>query len=162
METFSALLTFLRWIHRSPVNSPYKGQCRGALIFSLIFFAVAIKPWQLLYNEICTPKSKDCDKSCRNDITIRFSSYIYIYIYISGCRHKLLQCYMILVTIMQWLQQNIYQQAYIVITVLHCIQDKSTGLPSPVAGSYRIATNEFVFAGVSNWLNTHMLDAFSV
>ena len=36
METFSALLTFLRGIHRSPVYSPRKGQWRGALMFSLI------------------------------------------------------------------------------------------------------------------------------
>ena len=35
METFSALLA-LSGIHRSPVNSPYKGQWRGALISSLI------------------------------------------------------------------------------------------------------------------------------
>ena len=27
---------FVRWIHRSPVNSPHKGQWRGALMFSLI------------------------------------------------------------------------------------------------------------------------------
>ena len=38
MERFSALLywTFVRGIHRSPVNSPHKGQWRGALMFSLI------------------------------------------------------------------------------------------------------------------------------
>ena len=36
METFSALLAFLRGIHRSPVNSPHKGQWGGALKFSLI------------------------------------------------------------------------------------------------------------------------------
>ena len=53
METFSALLalcagnspvpgefplcvTFVRGIHRSPVNSPHKGQWRGALMFPLI------------------------------------------------------------------------------------------------------------------------------
>ena len=36
METFSALLAFVRGIHRSPVNSPHKGQWRGALGFSLI------------------------------------------------------------------------------------------------------------------------------
>ena len=28
--------SFVRGIHRSPVNSPHKGQCRGALLFSLI------------------------------------------------------------------------------------------------------------------------------
>ena len=36
METFSALLAFVRGIHQSPVNSPHNGQWRGALIFSLI------------------------------------------------------------------------------------------------------------------------------
>ena len=34
METFSA--SFVRGIHRSPVNSPHKGQPRGVLMFSLI------------------------------------------------------------------------------------------------------------------------------
>ena len=36
METFSALLAFVWGIHRSPVNSPHKGQWRRALMFSLI------------------------------------------------------------------------------------------------------------------------------
>ena len=36
METFSELLAFVRGIHRSPLNSPHKGQWRGALMFSLI------------------------------------------------------------------------------------------------------------------------------
>ena len=43
METFSALLAFVRGIHRSPVNSPHKGQWRGALMFSLI--CVWINDW---------------------------------------------------------------------------------------------------------------------
>ena len=34
---------FVRWIHRSPVNSPHKGQWRGALMFSLI--CVWINDW---------------------------------------------------------------------------------------------------------------------
>ena len=34
---------FVRGIHRSPVNSPNKGQCRGALMFSLI--CARIKGW---------------------------------------------------------------------------------------------------------------------
>ena len=34
---------FVRGIHRSPVNSPHKGQCRGALMFSLI--CVGINGW---------------------------------------------------------------------------------------------------------------------
>ena len=36
METFSALLAICEGNHRSPVNSPHKGQWRGTLIFSLI------------------------------------------------------------------------------------------------------------------------------
>ena len=43
IETFSALLAFVRGIHRSPVNSPHKGQWRGALMFSLI--CVWINGW---------------------------------------------------------------------------------------------------------------------
>ena len=37
METFSALLAICAGIHRSQVNSPHKGQWRGALMFSLIW-----------------------------------------------------------------------------------------------------------------------------
>ena len=33
---FPRYWTFVRGIHRSPVNSPHKGQWRGALMFSLI------------------------------------------------------------------------------------------------------------------------------
>ena len=36
METFPALLAFVRGIHRSPVNFPHKGQWCGASVFSLI------------------------------------------------------------------------------------------------------------------------------
>ena len=36
METFPRCWPFVRGIHRSPVNSPHKGQWHGALLFSLI------------------------------------------------------------------------------------------------------------------------------
>ena len=35
-KQFPRYWPFVRGIHRSPVNSPHKGQCRGALMFSLI------------------------------------------------------------------------------------------------------------------------------
>ena len=35
-KSFPRYLPFVRGIHRSPVNSPHKGQWRGALMFSLI------------------------------------------------------------------------------------------------------------------------------
>ena len=37
METFSALLALCAGNSPVPVNSPQKGQCRGALMFSLIY-----------------------------------------------------------------------------------------------------------------------------
>ena len=38
VETFSAVLAICaRGVHRSPVNSPHKGQWRGALMFSLVW-----------------------------------------------------------------------------------------------------------------------------
>ena len=40
---FSRYWPFVRGIHRSPVNSPHKGQWRGALVFSLI--CVWINGW---------------------------------------------------------------------------------------------------------------------
>ena len=40
---FPCYWTFVRGIHRSPVNSPHKGQWRGALMFSLI--CAWINPW---------------------------------------------------------------------------------------------------------------------
>ena len=43
IETFFALLPFVREVHRPPVNYPHKGQWRGALIFHLI--CVCINGW---------------------------------------------------------------------------------------------------------------------
>ena len=43
METFPRYWPFVRGIHRSPVNSPHKGQWRGALMFSL--FCTRINGW---------------------------------------------------------------------------------------------------------------------
>ena len=43
METFPCYWPFVWGIHRSSVNSPHKGQWRGALVFSLI--CVRLKGW---------------------------------------------------------------------------------------------------------------------
>ena len=43
MKHFPRYWPFVRGIHRSPVNSPHKGQWRGALMFSLI--CVWINDW---------------------------------------------------------------------------------------------------------------------
>ena len=40
---FPCYWPFVRGIHRSPVNSPHKGQWRGALVFS--FICASINGW---------------------------------------------------------------------------------------------------------------------
>ena len=39
-RNFPLYWLFVRGIHRSPVISPHKGQCRGALMFSLIYASI--------------------------------------------------------------------------------------------------------------------------
>ena len=56
METFSASLAFVRGIHQSPVNSPHKGQWRGALMFSPI--CAWMNGW--VYN----PEAGDLTRHC--------------------------------------------------------------------------------------------------
>ena len=43
MEIFSALLSLCEWNHRSPVDSPHKGQCRGAFVLS--FMCIWTNAW---------------------------------------------------------------------------------------------------------------------
>ena len=65
METFSALLAFVWGIHRSQVNSPLKGQWRGALM--LLWCAPWIKGWV---------NNREADEKCqafsRQSSTIAF------------------------------------------------------------------------------------------
>ena len=71
METFSALLALCAGIHRSPVNSPHKGQCRGALMFLDLrlnkrlskqwwgwWFETQLRPLWRHWNDRYTGKSK--------------------------------------------------------------------------------------------------------
>ena len=69
METFSALLALCAGIHRSPVNSPQKGQWRGSLMFSLIC------TWNGWVNN-----RKACDlrrHRAHNDVTVMDASMAY-------------------------------------------------------------------------------------
>ena len=65
---------FVRGIHRSPVNSPHKGQWRGALMFSLIYAWTKqlSKQWRRRWFETpsCTLwyHCNDCDKVYRLDV----------------------------------------------------------------------------------------------
>ena len=70
METFSALLAICAGIHRSPVNSPYKSQWRGALIFSLI--CAWINGW------VNSREPVDLRRHCAH--------YDVIIMYLNGCK----------------------------------------------------------------------------
>ena len=66
METFSALWPFVREIHRSPVNSPHKGQWRGALMFSLICIWISLlskQSWGWWFETLCRPLWRHCNAS---------------------------------------------------------------------------------------------------
>ena len=73
---------FGRWIHRSPVNSPHKGQWRGALMLSLI--CVWINGWANSHESGCLRRYR-----AHYDVTVmlllfyaHFITYIYITVYI--------------------------------------------------------------------------------
>ena len=67
METFSPYWPFVREIHRSPVNSPHKGQCHGAMIFYsvcawlVIWDAIAPTMTSLLWTYGGETVSGSCD-----------------------------------------------------------------------------------------------------
>ena len=60
---------FVRGIHRSPLNSPHKGQWRGALMFSLI--CVWINDW------VNNHEAGDLRRYCaHSDITVMHTKYL--------------------------------------------------------------------------------------
>ena len=66
---FPRCWSFVRGIHRSPVNSPHKGQWRGALMFSLI--SVWINGW------INNREAGDLRRYCAHyDITVMYKDII--------------------------------------------------------------------------------------
>ena len=68
METFLPYWPFMRWIHRSPVNSPQKGQWRGTLMFSLI--CVWINGW------VNNRAAGDLRRHCSHyDVTVMIAWY---------------------------------------------------------------------------------------
>ena len=77
----SALLAFVRGIHRSPVNSPHKGQRRGTLMFSLIW------PW--INGWVNSGEAGDLRRHCAHqDVTLMDkldSSHCEVYIMSSKC-----------------------------------------------------------------------------
>ena len=59
---------FVWGIHRSPVNSPHKGQLRGALMFSLIFDWIkhlSKQSWRWWFETLSGPLWRHCNGSRR-------------------------------------------------------------------------------------------------
>ena len=60
---FPCYWPFVRGIHRSPVNSPHKGQWRGALLFSLIWYNKRLgkQSWCWWFETPLHPLWRHCD-----------------------------------------------------------------------------------------------------
>ena len=71
---------FVRGIHRSPVNSPHKGQCRGALMFTLI--CARINGW------VNTPEAGDLRRYRPHyDVIVMINWGLVIHIWINQKGH---------------------------------------------------------------------------
>ena len=67
MPHFPRCWPFVRWIHRSPVNTPHKGQWRGALIFSLICLnkRLSKQSWGWWFKKLSCPLWRLCNGAFR-------------------------------------------------------------------------------------------------
>ena len=73
---FPRYWSFLRWIHRSLVNSPHKGKWRGALMFSL--FCVWINGW------VNNREAGDWRRYCAHyDVTVMVMSWAFFFLAIN-------------------------------------------------------------------------------
>ena len=66
MENFPRYWLFVREIHRSPMNSPHKGQWRGALMLSLIWAWINVWVNNRKAGDLgrhCTPSWRHCNDS---------------------------------------------------------------------------------------------------
>ena len=74
MEHFPRYWPLMRGIHRSPVNSPHKGQWRGALMFSLIMQRLNKRlskhSWDWWFDSPSGPLSRHCNDEGRSVIPI--------------------------------------------------------------------------------------------
>ena len=84
LETFPRYLLFVQEIHRSPVNSPHKGQWRRASMFSLICawtnawvnsrYAGDLRSHRTLYEVTVIPRNKTNWKLNRNGTNFKLST----------------------------------------------------------------------------------------
>ena len=84
--------SFVRGIHRSPVNSPYKGQWRGALMFSLIWALnkrLGKKSWSCWFETQSRSLWRHCDgPECRYEW--RSYTILFIYLRVYSLHHNVL------------------------------------------------------------------------
>ena len=86
METFPRYWSFVRGIHRSSVNSPHKGQWRGALVLYLIF--AWINAW------VNNREAGDLRRHRTHyDVTVIMKKRV-DFLYIKLCSHYLLSIYL--------------------------------------------------------------------
>ena len=82
METFPRYWSFVRGIHRSPVNSPHKGQWRGTLMFSLICALnkrLSKQPWGWWFETTSLSLWRHCNEKSRyRRIFVKGACHVYI------------------------------------------------------------------------------------
>ena len=110
METYSAFLAFVREIHRWPVNSPHKGQWRGALMFSLICTLnkqLSKQSWGWWFETPSRSLWRHCNDEYGNDESTNFYVITTVMIILSrlqsvatGKRWKIVQSYQLLSSLM--------------------------------------------------------------
>ena len=83
---FPCYWPFVWWIHQSPVNSPHKGQWRGALMFSFIY------AW--IYSWVNNSEAGDLRRHrVHYDVIVMLAAKPYIMLPVTFRKHRIRQCY---------------------------------------------------------------------
>ena len=85
METFPLNWPFVRGIHRSPVNSPHKGQWRGALMFFFdlrLYKRLSKQSWGWWFETLPSPLWRHCNEN--KILRCNYSSLFYLKWWFSG------------------------------------------------------------------------------
>ena len=96
METFSAFLALYGGIHRSPVNSPHRGQWRGALKFSLIYARTNCWANHRDADDLRSHRAHYDVTVLETRISVTFGSMLSVAQVLSACSHGPLTRYVIL------------------------------------------------------------------
>ena len=99
MEAFPRHWPFVRGIHRSPVNSPHKGQWRGALMLYFVLHLnkrLSKQSWGWWFETPSRPLWRHCNIAKETWKMMSIYIYIAIYMYMYMCMHMYMCMYICL------------------------------------------------------------------